>query len=172
MSQLARRYHLVIAALVPLFLVQAQVAGAESKNISGTGRAVALLSESKVSSSGEPQHDISVIVREDTDRSPAPDFDNAKVHHVSTSDCVAGNCTDKGYRTYNLRTGDRTFAVYEGTIKIVPASNGPPDVSFAGKWWFIGGQGKFRGITGGGTYKGELTPTGVAYSWEGEYEVK
>ncbi len=173
MIQPVLRYCVMFAALVSLVFIQSQIAYAEGKKISGTGKVVALLSEAKVSSAGEPRHEISVIVRQDTDRNPDPDFDNAQIHHVSTSDCVAGNCTDKGYRTYTFRDGDRTVvAAYEGAIKTVQRPNGPPDITFEGKWWFTGGGGKFQGIAGGGTYKGQVTTAGATYSWDGEYEIK
>src|SRR5947209_14764528 len=164
------RFCMMIAALVSLVLVQSQTAYPEGKRISGTGKLVALLSEAKVSSSGEPRHEISVVVAQDADRSPDPDWDNAQVHHVVASDCVAGNCTDKGYRTYTHRNGARTFVAFEGTTKAVQRPNGPPDVTFDGRWWFTGGEGKFQGIAGGGTFKGQVTPAGVTYSWDGEYE--
>jgi hypothetical protein len=44
-----------------------------------------------------------------------------------------------------------------------------------GKWWYTGGTGKFKGITGGGTGKtrGILGKLESAISeWTGEYELK
>lgn len=38
--------------------------------------------------------------------------------------------------------------------KLVATPCGQPSITFQGKWWFIGGERKFKGVTGGGTQKG------------------
>ena len=48
----------------------------------------------------------------------------------------------------------------------------PPEVTFQGEWRYTGGTGRFKGITGNGTYKGELTAAGLTYEYQGAYEVK
>jgi hypothetical protein len=60
---------------------------------------------------------------------------------------------------------------YEGTTKTA-RSGASPEFTFQGTWRYTGGAGKFAGITGNGTYKGRLTPTGPAYEYEGQYTFK
>ena len=75
-------------------------------------------------------------------------------------------------RSADCRERDTTFSSIEGQTKTVPKASGPPEITFAGKWQLTGGTGKWKGITGGGTYQGSVTSAGVTYQFEGEYEVK
>jgi hypothetical protein len=61
-----------------------------------------------------------------------------------------------GYSTAVMDNGDTTIVRYEGTSEMKKDRTG----TGKGTWKFVRGTGKFRGISGSGTYKGELAADG------------
>jgi hypothetical protein len=152
-------------------LSQPQEALAEGKKISGTGRAVTMIAVSKMFPGDHPQHEITLNTRLDMQESADPDFAGQAIIR-EVSDYAAGTGRHWGYREYTHPSGDKSFSAYEGMTKTVVKPDAFPDISFEGKWWYTSGTGTYKGITGGGTYKGKVTKAGVMYDWEGEYEIK
>lgn len=157
-------------ALVLVFVVSSFDASAAGKKVSGSGKVIALLSETKMLPGDDPRHEITMVRRTDAERSDA--FGEAQVTVVAIADYVAGTGTHRGWRTATSQDGDKRFSAYEGKTRATPKPGGPPEVTFEGKFWFTSGTGKWKGITGGGTYKGGLEGGVVSYQFEGEYEVK
>ena len=62
-----------------------------------------------------------------------------------------------GYSTAVMDNGDTTIVRYEGTSQMKKDRTG----TAKGTWKFVHGSGKFRGISGSGTYKGELAADGA-----------
>jgi hypothetical protein len=160
----------VVAGWLLASTMQSQDAHAEGKKITGSGKATALLSETKILPGDDPNHAITFLRRLDTDMSDQ--FGNGQASVVNVADEVAGTGPHRGYRSVTVLGGDQSFAAYEGVTKTVAKSGGPPEVTFQGKWWYTGGTGRFTGIKGGGTYTGQLTPAGLSYEYHGEYELK
>ncbi len=160
---------LLLGSWLLMLLVPAPEAFAQSKKISGTGKPVAVLSETKILPGDDPQHEITLLRRLDAQTGT---LGEVQVSVVSVSDLVSGSGTHRGYNLGTFPDGDKLFSSYEGQTKTVLKPGGPPEITFAGKWRYTGGTGKWKGITGGGTYKGEVTSAGVTYQFEGEYEVK
>ena len=166
---------LPLSLLVCLFLVSlaaASPAAAEAHKISGTAKVMAVLSQTIMSLGDKPGHEVGLIRHLELDSSSDPGFNNIEYDVVETTDYVTGSGTHRGYRISTVPGGDKLNSAYEGTTRVVARPGAFPDITFEGKWWFTGGSGKFQGITGGGTYKGQATPAGVAWEWQGEYEVK
>jgi hypothetical protein len=70
--------------------------------------------------------------------------------------------TSHGYYVDNMANGDKAFVHWQGTDS--------KDGSSEGKWNYAGGTGKFKGIKGGGTYKGKYAEDGsVSFEVDGEY---
>jgi hypothetical protein len=66
-----------------------------------------------------------------------------------------------------IQTETATSARFEGKVKTAGGQ-----VTIEGKWKYVDGTGLFKGVTGGGTYKGRMTsPTEVENTWEGTYEL-
>lgn len=162
----------IFVTLLLSSLFQSQDAYAGVKKISGTGKSTAVVSETKMYPEDVPGHEVTLINFLGLDNSADPDFKTSQVNSVGISDLIAGTGTDKGYRAVTHPGGDKTFASYEGTSKTVTKSDGSSDTTFEGTWWFTGGTGKFKGISGGGTYNGKTTREGYTYEWEGEYDIK
>jgi hypothetical protein len=72
-----------------------------------------------------------------------------------------------GYHVSNMANGDKLFVRFSGVDTMT--KDGKPDTS-TGTWSYTGGTGKFKGITGKGTYKGKPDASGNMVSEiEGEY---
>jgi hypothetical protein len=62
-----------------------------------------------------------------------------------------------------MTNGDKAFVRWQGTDSMKEGTS-------EGKWTYIGGTGKFKGLKGGGTYKGKYAQDGtVSFDVEGEY---
>jgi hypothetical protein len=160
---------LSIAAWLLALTVQGIDAQSAAKKITGSGQVIAVLSETKMMPGDDLSHVITFLRRLDTDKSDQ--FGTGQASLVDFSDYVAGSGPHRGYRTVIFPSGDQAFAAYEGMTKGVVKPAGP-EGTFQGKWRYVGGTGKFKGITGGGTYTGEFTPTSLTYQYQGDYEIK
>ena len=86
-----------------------------------------------------------------------------------TSDASGTKGNDRGYVVVTMENGDKTFVRVQGTSTMT--KEGAME-SGEGTWSYTGGTGKFRGITGKGTYKSKATGDGgVEDQVEGEYSM-
>lgn len=89
-------------------------------------------------------------------------LDKARYQVVHLSD--SGGMIRGGYKTFTMADGSQVFARYETTEAAPPV--------FKGKWVFIGGTGKYQGITGQGTFTYHWVAGPVAWDvLEGEYQL-
>jgi hypothetical protein len=87
---------------------------------------------------------------------------------ASTSDMRGTRTLSNGYSMVTLDSGDQFTVRYRGTA--TAAKDGT--VKYDGKWAFISGTGKLKGIRGGGTYTGTGPANGsVTVDVEGEYTI-
>jgi len=87
-------------------------------------------------------------------------------HDVNMVDVDGLNSDSNGYDVTDMVNGDRVFIRFSGTDK--STKDGKPLSS--GTWRFIGGTGRFDGITGKGTYKGGPDANGIYVSQiDGDY---
>ena len=77
---------------------------------------------------------------------------------VAIGDMTGSIGKDHGYSTTVMDNGDSTIVRYEGTMQMKKDGSG----TFKGTWKYVRGTGKFRGISGRGTYKGEGAADGSA----------
>jgi hypothetical protein len=135
-------------------------------NVSGSfsGRAT---SQSTIALDDISNHDLNLLEVRGVQKSPDEKWNNSKITYWGTADLIAGNGPQRGYFVNEHADGDRDFGTFEGRI----ASSGE-QVTIEGDWKFTGGTGKFKGLTGGGRYKGRLTsPVDVENTWEGTYQI-
>jgi hypothetical protein len=106
----------------------------------------------------ERSHLRTVVVADD----PAVPF------HMSTQDCLGTNILDA---EGNLLTGRGYCDGVDGDGDVwwIWWNNGPT----GGDWGFMGGTGKYEGITGGGTttFEGATPDSRLVITWEGSWEV-
>ncbi len=86
---------------------------------------------------------------------------------VVASDRSGTKFHSNGYHVSNMANGDKIFVRFSGTDTMT--ADGKPHTS-VGAWSYTGGTGKFKGITGKGTYKGKADASGNLVSEvEGDY---
>jgi len=81
-------------------------------------------------------------------------------HDVNMVDVDGLNSDSNGYDVTDMANGDRVFIRFSGTDRSM--TDGKPLSS--GTWRFIGGTGRFKGISGKGTYKGGPDANGIYVS--------
>ena len=88
-------------------------------------------------------------------------------YDVVTSDRSGAKVRANGYHVSNLANGDKIFVRFSGTDTLT--KDGLPATS-VGTWSYTGGTGKFKGITGKGTYNGKPDASGhMVSAIEGDY---
>jgi hypothetical protein len=143
----------------------------DRRRIVGMATPVRTLSQTKVWPGQRPGHDVTLSRRIIVLHSLDPDFDGAQALEVDCSECLAGTGAHRGHNVNTHARGDKTFVAYQGITRTVATERGPGQTLLEGIWWCTGGTGRFSGITGQGTYRGQLTPAGPACTFEGEYEL-
>ena len=85
-----------------------------------------------------------------------------------TSEMSGNGSTDHGYHVDTMANGDKFTVRFQGTGK----SKDGKQASGSGKWTFVEGTGKVKGIKGGGTYKSTAEPDGTTTTEVvGEYSI-
>ena len=160
------------ATLAAVVLLAGFAGQADAKKISGSGKRLGIDSETKMYPGDDPQHVVTLGTMRNLDNSDDPEFDNTLVRQVGVSDYTAGSGPHWGHRKINHASGDLSFMSYEGAATTTVSAEGIPSTTFEGVWHFTSGTGKYAGISGSGTYSGQVTAEGLSYEWEGEYELE
>jgi hypothetical protein len=99
-------------------------------------------------------------------------MDGAQIVNMSHADLVQGNGVDQGYIRLT-KSGDTTFAKWQGKIKTKVMPEGNPVTSLEGTFIYTKGTGSFEKIKGEGTFKGEFTSkTEYTVEWQGSYFIE
>jgi hypothetical protein len=105
-----------------------------------------------------PDHEIAQRVYSYVIHSDDKDFDNMWTENFAHTDTTGGNGTHSGYAIWKNDRGDKIYMQFRGEHH---AKSGSADnAKFSGAFSVRGGTGKFSGISGKGSYKGEITPSG------------
>jgi len=99
-------------------------------------------------------------------RSADPDWDNARTFTIRF-DHPTKIKWFKGYIAITHPGGDQTFMKFEGKEESLGA-----EAIYEAKGRYIGGTGKFKGITGTGAFNQKWTLAKTTTQWKTEYEVK
>lgn len=75
---------------------------------------------------------------------------------VATGEVNGATVRDSGYHTATMDNGDKYTVRFSGNATMGKDNSGALD----GKWSFVSGTGKLKGIKGGGTYKGTANADG------------
>ena len=135
-------------------------------NLSGSfsGRTT---SQTVVSLEDVPNHELHLATITGLQKTGDANWKDSRITYWGASDLVGGNGPQRGYFVNLHPKGDRDIGTFEG--KVVTAGT---QVTIEGTWKYVDGTGIFKGIAGGGTYKGRMTsPTEVENAWEGTYEL-
>ena len=95
-------------------------------------------------------------------------MDGAEIRMIQTEDLIQGTGTAEGYTMFAL-VGDTTRQRFTGKVNTTLAPDKSLQITFAGRWSESGGTGRYRGLTGAGTYRGHfISPSEYMVEWEGE----
>lgn len=124
-------------------------------------------SQTVVSVEDVPNHEMHLATITGLQRSSDEMWTDSRINYCDLSDLVGGNGTHRGYFVNVHPNGDRDIGTFEGKVKTAGGQ-----VTIEGTWKYTDGTGQFKGITGGGTYKGRMTsPNEVENTWEGTYQL-
>jgi hypothetical protein len=114
-----------------------------------------------------PNHEMNLAGIAGRQKSSDENWNNATITYWGIADLVGGSGPQRGYFVNEHADGDRDFGTFEG--KVVTTGG---QVTIEGAWKYEGGTGKFKGLTGGGTYKGRfVSAVEVENTWEGTYQL-
>ena len=95
----------------------------------------------------------------------------AAVINREIANLVQGNGPHSGYITL-AQGSDTTMSQWQGKVVTTVDANNQPSTRFEGKWMMMKGTGKYQGITGSGTYDGQIiSPTEYTLTWKGDIEI-
>ncbi len=115
----------------------------------------------------QPNHEMGIAEVSGTQKSADPLWNNASITYSGVTDLLDGKGTQHGYYNNVHADGGRDWGTFEGQVT---ASGG--EVTVEGTWRFAGGDGEYRGISGGGKFKTVMkSETEVKASWDGAYEL-
>jgi len=115
----------------------------------------------------QPNHDLSIAEVSGTQKSADALWNDSKMTYWGITDVVNGEGTQRGYYHNVHADKGRDWGTFEG--KVTSAGGA---VSVEGTWKFTGGDGEYRGITGGGKFKTVMkSETDLECSWDGSYEL-
>ncbi len=115
----------------------------------------------------QPNHEMSLAEVSGTQTSPDPLWNNSKITYWGVSELLGGKGTQRGYYNNVHEKGGRDWGTFEARVTTTGGA-----VALEGTWKLAGGDGDFRGISGGGTFKTSMkSPTDLECSWEGAYEL-
>ena len=150
--------------LVGLCVLVATMLAAQDK-VSGSAQCAKPDIQQKVDVPDHPGHSVSVAQYKCSWTKPmeVAGVQNKDGIDTGVSDTHGNNGHSHGYYVDNMANGDKAFVRWEGTDSM-------KDGIAEGKWSYAGGTGKFKGIKGGGTYKGKYAEDGgFTVDVDGEY---
>jgi hypothetical protein len=113
----------------------------------------------------ESNHMLSLIEVIGVQKSPDPLWNGSKISYWGTADLVNGSGPQKGYYVNEHTDGNLEWGTFEGKI-----TTSAQQATMEGAFKITGGNGKYQGVTGTGTYKGRFpSPGEVINEWEGDY---
>ena len=115
----------------------------------------------------QPNHAMSIAEISGTQKSADPLWNNASITYWGVTDLLDGQGTQHGYYNNVHADGGRDYGMFEG--KVTTAGGG---MTVEGTYKFAGGDGEYRGITGGGNFKTVMkSETELEATWDGNYEL-
>jgi len=121
--------------------------------------------QSALTLTDQPNHGLGIGEVSGTQRSDDQLWNNASITYWGITDLLDGKGTQRGYYDNVHADGGRDWGTFEGQV-----TGGGTTVE--GTFTFTGGDGAYRGITGGGTFKTVAkSETEVEATWQGNYEL-
>src|SRR6266545_1153863 len=115
----------------------------------------------------QPNHDLSIAEISGTQKSADPLWNNSKITYWGVTDLLDAKGLQRGYFNNVHTDNGRDWGTFEGQVTTAGGA-----MTVEGAFLFAGGDGEYRGITGGGKFKTVMkSETELEASWEGNYEL-
>ncbi len=99
---------------------------------------------------------------------PTSYMDGGAVTNYEFADLTQGNGPQQGYITMS-QGADSTITKWSGKVTTTLSADKTPNTTMKGTWTKVRGTGRYRGVTGSGTYQGRFTSqTEYRVDWTGE----
>ena len=122
--------------------------------------------QAAIAPSDQSNHELNLAEIQGTQKSSDENWNNAAITYWGITDIVEGKGNQRGYFINVHSNGDRDWGTFEGKI------TSGAEITVEGTFQFSGGNGKFKGLTGEGTFKTRLNgPRDVEATWRGAYEL-
>ena len=115
----------------------------------------------------QSDHAIAIVEVNGIQSSPDPLWNDSNITYWGFDDLIDKQGTQTGYYNNVHADGGRDFGTFEGKVSTVG------DITtIEGTFTFTGGDGQYRGITGGGNFKTVAkSATEIEATWTGAYEL-
>ena len=153
--------------LIAVFAVTFATGALAQTKISGTQQCKATV-QTPAPIGDRPNHALAIVTAQCTWTKP---IEMAALQTKDGADTVATEingdaASDRGYYVGNMSNGDKFTVKFSDTSR----SKDGKSINAHGTWSFTDGQGKLKGLKGGGTFKGTPNADGTMnYDIEGEY---
>ena len=115
----------------------------------------------------QSDHAIAIVEVNGTQSSPDPLWNKSNITYWGFNDLIDKQGTQTGYFNNVHSDGGRDFGTFEGKVSTVGDTT-----TVEGTFTFTGGDGQYRGITGGGNFKTVAkSETESEATWTGNYEL-
>ena len=122
---------------------------------------------SALSLTDQPNHELSVGEVSGKHQSADPLWDKANITYWGVTDLIDGKGTQRGYFTSVHGDKGRDWGTFEAEVTTAGGI-----MTIEGNWKFDGGEGDYRGLSGGGKFKTVMkSETELHCNWEGNYEL-
>ncbi len=123
--------------------------------------------QSSIPLNDQPNHEMSIGEVSGIQQSPDPLWNNSNITYWGVTDLVDGKGSQRGYFNNVHPDAGRDFGTFEGQVSTAGGA-----VTVEGTFEFAGGEGEYRGLTGGGKFKTVMkSETELECQWEGNYEL-
>lgn len=127
----------------------------------------ALTQQSALNLTDQPNHLLAIGEVQGTQSASDPLWQNAKITYWGITDLVNGEGTQTGYFHDLHADGGADYGTFEGRVTMTDGL-----MTVEGTFKFTGGDGQYRGLTGGGAFKTiTKSETEVEATWQGAYEL-
>ena len=158
-SSVTTRLYSILAIIALCGSLQSAFAG-EKKTITLTYSTGKVTQRLALPVADQPGHEISVQTREDLPATSSdPEWEGSTIVIFGHGDLVKGSGTASGYAVRTLKSGDKIYIKYHGTVK----RSGEGDnwkSSAKVPFEITGGTGKYTNAKGSGTGNSEIGPSG------------
>jgi hypothetical protein len=123
--------------------------------------------QSTLTLTDQPNHAMNIAEVRGIQKSSDPLWNNSKIAYWGVTDLLDGKGTQRGYYDNNHGGTGRDWGTFEARVTTVGGR-----MIVEGTFKFTGGDGEYRGITGGGTFKSVMkSETELECTWDGNYEL-